>query len=58
MPEGIPTYKDTCSTMFITALFIIASGKNSDVPQQMNGFRKCDTITQWSTTQLLNTMNL
>jgi hypothetical protein len=30
--------KDTCSTMFIAALFIIArSWKNPDVPQQKNG---------------------
>jgi hypothetical protein len=59
-PEDIPTgNKDTCSTMFITALFIIArSGKNPDVPQQRNGYRKCGTFTQWSTTQLLKTTNL
>jgi hypothetical protein len=59
-PEDVPTgNKDTCSTMFIAALFIIArSGKNPDVPQQRNGYRKCGTFTQWSTTQLLKTMNL
>jgi hypothetical protein len=46
--------KDTCSTMFIAALFIIARAeKNPDVPQQRNGYRKCDTFTQWSTTQIL-----
>jgi hypothetical protein len=51
--------KNTCSTMFITALFIIArSWKNADVPQQRNGYRKCSTFTQWSTTQLLKRMNL
>jgi hypothetical protein len=57
-PEDLPTgNKDTCPTMFIAALFIIA-GKNSNVPQQWNRYRKCGTFTQWSTTQLLTTMNL
>jgi hypothetical protein len=27
-------------------------------PQQRNGYRKCGTFTQWSTTQLLKRMNL
>jgi hypothetical protein len=55
--EDVPTSnKDTCS---ITALFIIAeAGKNPDVPQQRNGYKKCDTFTQWITTQLLKRMNL
>jgi hypothetical protein len=45
--------------MFIAALFIIARAeKNPDVPQQRNGYRKCGTFTQWSTTQQLKTMNL
>jgi hypothetical protein len=59
-PEDVPTgNKDTCSTMFIANLFIIArAGKNPDVPQQRNGYRKCVTFTQWSTTQLLKAMNL
>jgi hypothetical protein len=49
--------KDTCSTMFIAALFTMArSGKNPDVPPRRNGYRKCRTFTQWSTTQLLKTM--
>jgi hypothetical protein len=44
--------------MFIADLFIIIrSGKNPDVPQQMNGYRKCDAFTQLSTTQQLKTMN-
>jgi hypothetical protein len=52
-PEDVPTgKKDTCSTMFIAALFVIA-GKNPNAPQQRNGYRKCGTFTQWSTTQLL-----
>jgi hypothetical protein len=59
-PEEVPTYnKHTYSTMFTAALFIIArSWKKPDVPQQKNGHRKCGTFTQWSTTQLLKTMNL
>ena len=59
-PEDAPNYnKVTCFTMFIAALFIIArAGKNPDVPQQRNGYRKCGTFTQWSTTQQLKTMNL
>ena len=54
-PEDVPTgKKDTCSTMFIAALFIIArSWKKLGVPQQRNGYRKCGTFTKWSTTQLL-----
>jgi hypothetical protein len=44
--EVVPTgKKDTCSTMFIAALFIIArTGKNPDVPQQRNGYRKCGNL--------------
>jgi hypothetical protein len=34
------------------------TGKNPDAPQQRNGYRKCGTSTQWSTTQLLKRMNL
>jgi hypothetical protein len=30
--------------------------KNPYVPQQRNGYRKCDTFTQWSTTQQLKTI--
>ena len=59
-PEDVPTgNKDTCSTMFIAALFIITKAvKNPDAPQQRNGYRKCGVFIQWSTTQLLKTMNL
>jgi hypothetical protein len=41
-PKDVPTgNKDTCSTMFIATLFIIARpGKNPDVPQQRNGYKK------------------
>jgi hypothetical protein len=57
--DALTGNKDTCSTMFIAALFIIArTGKNPDVPQQSNRYRKCGTFTQWSTTQVLKTMNL
>jgi hypothetical protein len=59
-PEDVPTgKKDTCSTTFIAALFIIARlGKNPDAPQQWNEYRKCGTFTQWSTTQLLKRIYL
>jgi hypothetical protein len=51
--------KDTCSTLFIAASFKIArSRKNPDVSQQKNGYRKCGTFFQWSTTQQLKTMDL
>jgi hypothetical protein len=46
--------------MFIAALFIIniiEAGKNPDILQQRNGYRKCDTFTLWKTTQLLKMMN-
>jgi hypothetical protein len=58
-PEDSSTCnKDPCSTMFIAVLFIIArAGKKPDVPQQRNLYRKCGAFTQWSTTQLLKTMN-
>jgi hypothetical protein len=59
-PEVVRTgKKDTFSTMFIAVLFIITeAGKNPDAPQQRNGYKKCGTFTQWSTTQLLKRMNL
>ena len=57
--ENAPIFnKDTCSTMFIAALYIIArSWKKLSVPQQRNGYRKCGTFTKWSTMQLLKTRN-
>jgi hypothetical protein len=47
-PEDVPTCnKDTCSTMFKAALFMIAkSGKNPDVPSERNRYRKCGTFAQ------------
>jgi hypothetical protein len=58
-PEDVPTSKkDTCSTMFIAALFIIARiWKNPDAPQQRNGYKKFSTFTQWSTTQVIKRMS-
>jgi hypothetical protein len=46
-PEDAPTCnKDTCSTMFIAALFIIArSWKESRYPSTEE-YRKCGTFTQ------------
>ena len=51
-PEDAPTYnKDTCSTMFMAVFFIIArSWKEPRCPSTRNGYRKCGTFTQWSTT--------
>jgi hypothetical protein len=55
-PEEVPTdNKNTCSTMFIAALFKIArTGKNPDIPQQRNGCRKCCAFTQWSISAIKN----
>ena len=36
-PEETKTGKDTCTPMFIAALFTIEHGSNLDVHQQMNG---------------------
>jgi hypothetical protein len=44
-PEDAPTCnKDTYSTMFIAAIFIIARN-NPYVPQQRDGYKKCGTFT-------------
>ena len=55
-----PCHRGTCSIMFIAALSVIArSWKQPRCPttegwvQQKDGYRKCGTFTQWSTTQLL-----
>jgi hypothetical protein len=58
-PEDVPTgKKDTCSTMFIAALFIIArSWKEPRCPSTEEWIQKMYTFTQWSTTQLLKRMN-
>jgi hypothetical protein len=54
-PKDAPTYsKDIYSTMFIVALFVTArSWKQIRYPSTEEGYRKHDTFTQWSTTQLL-----
>jgi hypothetical protein len=54
-PEDVPiSEKDTCSTMFIVALFIIATRwKEPRCPSTEEWIQKCGTFTQWSTTQLL-----
>jgi hypothetical protein len=59
-PVDIPTCnKDTCSTMFIAALYIIArSLREPRCSQQRNGYRKYGTFIQCNTTRLLKTMNL
>jgi len=46
---------DTCSTVLIADLFIIARSWK-DFLQQRNRYRKYGTFTQWTTTQLLTTM--
>jgi hypothetical protein len=47
-PKDIPPYnKDMCSTMIIVALFvIIRNGKNLDVLQLKNRYRKCGSFIQ------------
>jgi hypothetical protein len=49
-PKKVPTYnKDTCSTMFIAALFLIARiWKQPRCPSMKNGYRKSGTFTQLS----------
>ena len=58
-PEEVPTgKKDTCSSMFIAALFILARiWKEPRCPSTEEWIQKM-TLTQWSTTQLLKRMNL
>ena len=56
-PEDVPTgKKNTCSTMFIAALFIIARSQKLErthMPlNKKNGYIKCGTFTQWNITQL------
>jgi hypothetical protein len=55
IPKDAAIQKDTCSTMFIAALFIIV--KNGKQPKyssiEKNGKRNCGTSTQWNTIELL-----
>jgi hypothetical protein len=65
-PENVPTgNKDTCSTMFVPALFIIArSWKDHRCPsteewkQKMWYIYRISVVQQLITNQLLKTMNL
>jgi hypothetical protein len=51
--DASTSHKDTCSTMSITTLFLVARNRNNlDVPQLKNGLRKCSTSTRWSANQL------
>jgi hypothetical protein len=51
--DAPPFYRE-CSTVFIVALFVIArSCKQPRCPQWKNGYRKCGSLTQWNTIQLL-----
>jgi hypothetical protein len=53
------TNKDTCSTMFIAALFIIArSWKEPRCPKTEEWIQKMWYTDTWSATHLLKTMNL
>jgi hypothetical protein len=58
--RNVPTgKKDTCSTMFIAALFIITrSWKEPRCPSTEEWIQKMGTFEQWSATQLLKRMNL
>ena len=58
-PREAPAYKkDTCTTMFIAALFIIArSWEEPRCPSVDEWIQNCGTFTQWSTTQLSETMS-
>jgi hypothetical protein len=50
-------YKNTCFTMFRAALFIIARNlKQLNVSHLKNGYRKCGSLIQWNSMQLLKTM--
>jgi hypothetical protein len=58
-PEDVPTSKkETCSTMFIAALFIITrSWKEPRCPLTEEWIQKMWYIYTWNTTQLLKRMN-
>jgi hypothetical protein len=43
--DALPYHKDTCSTMFIAALFVIEGRNNPDVSQLKNGYRKYGSFT-------------
>jgi hypothetical protein len=58
-PKDTSTYnKNTCSTMFIAVLFVIAiSWKEPRCPSTEELIQKYIPFTQWNTTQLLKTMS-
>jgi hypothetical protein len=48
-----PYHKDMCSTMLIAALYVIARiWKQFRYPSK-NGYKKCDSLTQWNIIQIL-----
>ena len=50
---------DTCTPMFIAALFIVGGhGSNLDAHQQMNGWESCGAYTPWNITQPLKRIHL
>ena len=57
--KEIKIERDTCTPMFITALFIIArTWKQPRCPSADEWIRKCGTYTQWSITQPLKRIHL
>ena len=53
-PEKTMTHKDTCTPMFIAALFSIAkTWKQPKCPSTDKWIKKCGTYTQWNSTQPL-----
>ena len=51
-PDKTIIQTDTCTTMFIAALFKIEkTWKQPHVHQKMNEWRRCGTYVQWNTTQ-------
>jgi hypothetical protein len=49
-------YKDTCSTMFLVALLVIATNwKQPRYLQLRNDCKKCGSFTQWTTTRIPKT---
>ena len=57
-PEKTTTHKDTCTPMFIAALFAIAKRwKQLNVHRQKSGSRRYGTYTQWNITQPLKGKN-
>ena len=51
--DANPYHKHICSTLFIAALFVIARTWKQSTCSTEEQVKKCDTFTQWSTTQWL-----